>query len=232
MTVSLITPTCDRPLAFAWCEAFKRRQTRQPDEWIVADGGKRHAVTAASAQKYGHYPNSPGVLNFINNLRLALRWAEGDIIVFMEDDDYYSPLHVEQLVGFLEASPWALAAGDDRQRYYNVATRQYRTFDNIGASLCQTALRREVVPILLEQMDLCLQRKSYGVDTNFWRALPTERWALKRIDTVVGIKGLPGQPGLGIGHRPKGPDWRDDLDGAVLSSWVGQDASMYFGFHR
>ena len=45
--------------------------------------------------------------------------------------------------------------------------------------------------------------------------------------TVIGLKGLPGRPGLGVGHRPKTrDDWQYDEDYAKLIEWLGADDMM------
>lgn len=223
--LTLITPTCDRPAGFALAERWMRRQTVQPDDWIVADGGTT-PVTCTLGQRHIHHPRPPGVGNFLGNLSAALDGAAGEVLVFIEDDDWYAPTHLEQLLAQLAAAPLALAAGDDDQRYYNVAQRSWRTWKNVGACLCQTAIRQSVVPRLLELIRTCGERASYGVDTNLWRSIPTAHRAIAKTHTVVGIKGLPGRTGLGVGHRPD-EKWTADQDGAQLRAWVGADASRY-----
>src|SRR5690606_25010357 len=39
MRISIITPTADRPRGIELCERYMARQTVQPHEWVVADGG-------------------------------------------------------------------------------------------------------------------------------------------------------------------------------------------------
>lgn len=224
--VSVVTPTCDRPHAFALCERWMARQTVTPDEWIVADGGKSSA-NCTMRQRHLHDPSQPGAANFARNLTNGLLAASGDVVVFVEDDDHYAPDHVEHIVSQLERNPQALAAGDDRLRYYNVAHRWWREFANVGSALCQTALRREAIPGFLNVIRECRRVRAYGIDAAFWRLIPRERWAISRTGTVVGMKGLPGTAGLGIGHRPRAEQWNRDRDGAKLREWIGYDADLY-----
>lgn len=227
MKISVITPTCDRPVGLALLEGFMCRQTVQPDQWIVADGGSTPATcTVEQIHIYDHRP--PGADNFAHNLLNAINAASGEIVVIAEDDDWMGPTHIETLVQALESNPGALLAGDDQQRYYNIARRCWRLFDNIGASLCQTAMRREALPLFARIIGECMARKSYGIDTTLWRAVPREQWAITGKQTVLGIKGLPGQPGLGIGHRP-GTGWTLDPEFAQLTKWIGADAWLYRG---
>jgi glycosyltransferase involved in cell wall biosynthesis len=228
--VSLITPTCDRPVAFALTEAFMGRQTRQPDEWIVADGG-RTPLTCTRGQRHvlGAAIN-PGPENFAANVLRAVDAATGDLIVVIEDDDWYHPTHIEQLVARFD-HPKVLIAGDDDQRYYNVARRCWRVFQNKGGCFCQTAFRRDLIPTLRAVTRECEARRSYGVDTKFWASVPMEQWSLRRDHTVVGIKGLPGQAGLGIGHRPN-HQWNADPTLEHLRQWVGDDVALYANLQR
>lgn len=230
MKVSVITPTCDRPVGLALAEAFMARQTQPPDEWIVADGGAAPAV-CTRGQQHLYERTVPGPANFATNLLNALQAATGDVLVVMEDDDWYAAEHLAALVARLTASPETLIAGDDEQRYYNVRHRRWRVFENHGGCLCQTAFRRELIPQLQDIIRTCATRKSYGIDTAFWASVPTTAWALARARTVLGIKGLPGQVGLGIGHRP-GAGWHDDADLAVLRGWIGDDAAHYEAMNR
>lgn len=225
MKISVLTPTCDRPVAFALCERWIARQTVQPDEWIVADGGQVPAV-CTMRQIHLHNPRQPGAENFAHNLLAGIAAAKGDICVVIEDDDHVAPTHIESLVAAL-ACPYSLLAGDDVQRYYNVAHRCWRIFNNVGASLCQTAMRRGALGLFETIIRQCLASGTYGIDTTLWRAVPTAQWALTGKQTVLGIKGLPGQAGLGIGHRPAGPGWAPDPDLAKLREWIWEDAELY-----
>src|ERR1043166_6167693 len=188
MTISLITPTADRPLAFALCEQYMARQTLGYDEWIVADGGQVPVVCTQPRQVHLTERRPPGVLSFCGNLLAALEVVTGDVIVCIEDDDWEAPTHLAQLTSqFAPAS--VLIAGDDQQRYYHVGHRCWRRFDNVGASLCQTAFRRELVPLVRAVIRSCLLRQSYGIDAALWAAVPDlQQRSLIRRDTVVGIK--------------------------------------------
>lgn len=225
MRISLVTPTANRPAAFAMAESNVVRQTRQPDEWIVADGGTDY-LRPRYQQRHVRDPRPPGTENFLNNVLNGVLAATGDILVFWEDDDWYGPTHLEGLERLMAAHPLALAAGDDQQCYYNLPQRCFRVFDNVGASLCQTAIRKDAVPIFIEQVEACRQKRTYGLDTTFWRRIAPSQWAIERTRSVIGLKGLPGQVGLGIGHRP-GNGWTPDPEGQQLRAWIGADAEIY-----
>lgn len=229
MRVTVITPTADRPVAFALAERWMARQTRPPDEWIVTDGG-RVPVACSHGQLHLHEATPIGPQNFLANVRRGLDHASGDVLMWWEDDDWYAPTHLETLCS--QFTPGVQAAGDDLQQYYNVAKRLYRTFNNRGASLCQTAFTREAVPIFRASVDRCQRLNTYGVDGSFWAAVPVRAQALCRTQTVIGIKGLPGQSGLGIGHRPQPAQWSADPNLVQLRAWIGDDAEVYAALMR
>lgn len=226
MIISVVTPTCDRPAAFALAERFMARQTVAPAEWIVADGGTVPA-RCSMGQIHLHAPAAPGATNFAGNLLRGLAAARGDAVIFIEDDDWLRADHVSRLATALETR--ALVGSDDHQHYYNVAQRRWRTFNNYGASLCQTGMRRELFADFERMVRWCVARDSYGIDTWFWRSVPREQWGLVGAPTVVGIKGLPGRAGLGVGHRPDAR-WTDDPALAQLGEWIGADAAIYADF--
>lgn len=228
MKISVLTPTCDRPVAFALLERYMRRQTVQPFEWIVADGGAV-AAPCTMGQVHVHTPRPPGAVNFAENLLAGLARATGDAIIVCEDDDLYFPDHIASLAALLERFP--LVGSEPIQRYYNVAARCWRTFNNIGASLCQTGFRRELFPAFERVVRTMLARNAFGVDTNFWRSVPKSSWGFANAMTVVGIKGVPGRAGLGVGHRPAGPTWVPDPDLRELRALIGDDAETYAPFY-
>ena len=226
--VSLLTPTCDRPAGFALAERWMAAQTVGWDQWVVADGGSV-PVVPTMGQVHSHAPMAPGAKNFTANLRRGLALCTGDVVVVIEDDDWYAPTHLAAILTQI-GQPGIEIAGDDQQRYYNVLHRRWRVFQNRGASLCQTAIRRSRFDDFRRAIDQqATVGGGYGVDGGLWNALPATVKSLKRTDTVVGIKGLPGQVGLGVGHRPHGHGWNDDQSGRQLRAWLGADADVYLG---
>lgn len=228
--VTVITPTCDQPTGLRLCEGYLARQTYRGEvQWIVVDDG----VTPARLSRPCEYiwrprePGCTGAQSLCRNLLAAVPLVRGAIVAIVEHDDYYAPTHLERLVAAL-VDEGRLIAGDDEQRYYHVGQRVWRVFQNRGASLCQTAFRVALLPLFEQVIRQALRRDSYGVDGAFWEQAPAHAKALAHATgTVVGIKGLPGRPGLGIGHRPTGPLWRADPDGATLRAWLGDDAAAY-----
>jgi hypothetical protein len=226
--VTLITPTSDRPFGLALAERWIARQTLPPDEWIVVDDGQTPTVPTMGQLhvRRARELACSGAESLCRNLLAALPRITGDVVVIIEDDDWYKPTHLERITAQI-ARRGVMLAGDDQQRYYNVPQQMWRIFKNRGASLCQTAFHCKLIPLVERVIRESLRRNQYGIDALLWTQASPWMKSLERTQTVVGIKGLPGRVGLGIGHRPQGSLWKADPAGSQLRAWIGSDAAVY-----
>jgi len=229
--ITLITPTGGRPQAFALCEQFMLAQTYSGAlQWFVVDDCL--PPTACSAHQLQVVPNpywSPGQNTQARNLLEAIPHAQYDCIVIIEDDDYYAPRYLEYMVGLLQSAD---LVGISNAQYYNVRTRTYRQHSNTHhASLCSTAMRRSV----LQMLQVVCQEKAKWIDIELWA-----RWSgSKSLKSpfnpalVVGIKGLPGRPGIGRGHimNPE-HGYNTDKDLQMLTTWIGEAARQYKNYYK
>lgn len=236
--VTLITCTGGRPEAFGLCERWVRTQTwKGPLQWIVVDD-VNPATTVfdpLSWQPPGWTITwirpepfwQPGQHTLARNLLAAIPEVIHDKVLFFEDDDHQAPAYIETMARHLES--YAIV-GEAPARYYHVPQRRYWTLDNYRhASLCQTGMRSELLPMLA---DVCRKGQDF-IDVRMWRTLDGSRKVhfIRENHLVVGMKGLPGRPGIGIGHRPEyGGAWKSDPDMKVLRSWIGEDAAAYEEF--
>lgn len=218
--ITVITPTADRPAAWPLAERWMSRQTVQPDQWIVADDGRSPAPLTMGQEHVRRERTHEGGASLAMNLLAAIPRVQGDVVLVMEDDDYYRPNHIETCLKHLERHR---AAGCIWLNYYNVEHRSWRRIKNSCAALCNTSFRRECLPMLEQAARDAMAQGIYHVDRLFWRMAGTD--GLHGDETVIGIKGLPGMKGIGIGHRP-GAGWAKD-DGRKLREWIGEDAEAY-----
>lgn len=226
--VALITCTADQPTGFALCEHFMQRQTawgRLNLQWVVVDDGVDPA-RCTLGQVHVRRPreaNCTPARSLCRNLAVALKTAKARRYVVVEHDDFYAPTHLEEV---LEGLAGVNACGAASRHYYNVATRSYKLVRDGAPALCQLAFTNKVKPMLLSVAQAMDIRNWWGIDAAFWRQLrPSERRDLAR-SAVIGIKGLPGRPGIGYGHRPpKG--WARDPEGTKLRELVGDYADLY-----
>ena len=230
MSLTCITCTADRPWAIARAEFLMARQTRPPDEWVVADDGVVPAQLTQGQTHLRRAPSRSGPESLTGNLIAALAVATGDRLVIIEDDDWYAPEYLAVCEARLRQ---AEVIGCPTLRYYHVASRQHVTMPNIGSALFQTALRRRYRSWLVSAAEQAALAQTYNVDGRFWQALPTGVGKLYDTPLTVGIKGMPGRPGLGIGHRPaRDKPWHHDPNGQQLYRWIGDDAPYYLDTPR
>ena len=232
--VTVITSTGGRPEAFALCRKWMERQTwTGPLQWIVVDDCVPATTEPEAIPSRPDWivtwirPEpfwQPGQNTLARNLLAAIPEVTHDRVLFMEDDDWYAPEYVASMVERLDG---AEIAGEVPARYHNVARRMFWSLGNgAHASLAQTAISASALPALA---GICRDRGSAFIDVTLWQAIPEPRRRV-RSSFSVGIKGMPGRPGIGSGHRPTGSGWRADPDLSVLRSWIGDDAKFYEEF--
>lgn len=175
--VSLVTPTRDRPEAFALCAHWLSRQTfRGSLQWIVVDDGDApvdHAHVAAGVDRAGwsadyvRRPPAPVHNTLPQNLLAGLEKVDSDLLLVFEDDEYYSPLYVEEMVWRLRTTD---ITGECKARYYNVQQRRYDhlLLNNKHASLCRTGLKRTCYGGLRQATEDALAVSDPFVDMRLW----------------------------------------------------------------
>ena len=204
-----------------------------PSEWIIVDDGEEKTPTddieIPGCNIILVHPEKCWQLGDNTqkrNLLVGLEVCKGEVICIMEDDDYYAPNYLQRLYGELTNPRYEFeAVGEMNSRYYNLKYRKWRTLNNGSFSpLCQTIFRRSLIAPLKQ----VLAEGETRIDVRFWKKLVCPRYLYPETSVTVGIKGMPGRPGLGIGHNAEGPHWRSDnaeLD--QLRKWIGDDADFY-----
>ena len=210
MKISIITPTGGRPIGFALCEKWMKRQTLQPDEWIVVDDYKKPTKCTMGQKVIRRQPFwQYGQMTLQRNLLGALRIVTGDIILIIEDDDWYSPNYIENMVKKFEAlsegkpiSQSSLIIGEGHTIYYHVKNLTHKCYDNMEhASLFQTGFTKDLIPKINDLLIKNIDQMYFDVrlwkdikDCNKCIFLTKSRWS-------VGIKGLTGERFVGtFGH--------------------------------
>jgi hypothetical protein len=219
--ITVITPTADRPLAWPLLERWMRAQTVRPDQWIVADDGVGPAPLTMGQTHIRSERRETGAESLAMNLLAAMPHVTGDVVVIAEDDDGYLPNHIEVCVNRLKRHK---IVGARWMRYYNVRVKGWRRIPNACATLSNTAFRRECLHDFEWACKEAMRLGIYHIDRLLWQRVGHA--GLHDEETVVGMKGLPGTPGIGIGHKTDAP-WIKDPQGAKLREWMGSDADHY-----
>lgn len=238
--VTLITPTGDRLEAFDLCCKYVQCQDFNGKiQWIIVNDGnlrlfdegverfglgmRSNNIVQAHHVRRKPQPDDPEHTLCLN-LLTALEHVESDIILFIEDDDWYAPDYVSQMV---EALQYAPIAGEPDAIYYHVGARGWWANGNDRhASLCQTGIRRELLPKLKK----ILESEEKFIDIPLWAEsgyIPTGRIFLRR---CIGIKGMPGRQGIGAGHNVDMMNYDTDPDAVKLRELIGDDADNYLKY--
>ena len=118
--VSLCTPTFNRRPFIPYMIKCFEHQTYPKDkiEWIIIDDGSdpiRDLVQNIPQVKYFYYEEKM-LLGKKRNLMHSK--CRGDIIVYMDDDDYYPPERISHAVDMLQKNPDFLIAGSSEMHIY------------------------------------------------------------------------------------------------------------------
>ena len=182
----------------------------------------RDGVRVAPVRPEWHW--KVGMNTQVDCMRAGLAMVPDDAVLFiLEDDDVYMPEYMETMLARMGR---AELAGERDARYYNVATGRWRVMPGrYHSSMASTVCRGSALVAL---KNLCSNGTQKMLDVTWWRNFPGNK-ALLSDHRVVGIKGLPGRPGIGVGHRKNfgSPD-----DGTVLKKWIGDLAYNYSIFRE
>jgi predicted SAM-dependent methyltransferase len=250
LSVTVITLTGDRPDAFALCRRWMENQTVPPDQWIVIDDGKDplSVIPAQAGIQNVDYirrvplPTDPKHTMIIN-MKEAVKHVTGDVILIMEDDEYYAPKYIETMLSKLEKFG---VVGIGRSKYYHLPSGKYLKDCNMdNASLAQVGFRKSFLPefteLLAGDQYVDMRIWKHVGDTKTLRWNDTDRSPDRKINgrgyifddgenhLYVGMKGLPGRAGICWGHKGEHTHYKlqDTPDRKILKSWVGDDAGYY-----
>jgi len=233
-----ITCTGARPEAFALCEKYMARQTVQPDQWLVVDDcapATKCTMGQTVIRPAPRWPEFPEPNTQHRNMMAAVdyirrgRANSTDKIIFFEDDDWYAPDYIWEQTDRLKAFT---LVGETPARYYHVKSRAFRIFDDEAmnnptphASLCATAMTATLISTLIDALEC-----RAWIDMYLWRKC-NYPYELFESSSVIGIKGMPGRPGVSQCHRQEADGrWSGDPDLSRLRQWIGDDADAYKRF--
>ena len=226
MTVTVITPTGDRQLAFSLLQKWMKAQTKQPDQWVVVDDGKVPTVPSMSMQLVRRFPQQTDPkFTLALNLKTAFPLVKGDVVLIMEDDEYYAPEYIDTMVRALDSH---VITGIAKAKYYHLPTGgYYQNANDRHASLAETAFRTSILP---EISRIVNEKDDPFIDIRIWKKfLPLGKlFEDTNLPLYCGMKGLPGRAGIGGGHNPAMyRNRKDGADRAMLKAWVPGDYRVY-----
>ncbi len=224
--ITLITPTRNRPEAFALLETWIERQTyRGPLQWIVVNDGATPYTYHHEQEVILRSPTQREVHSLCSNVLAALPKIQGDLAIVAEDDDWLAPQYIDRLIELADGRD---LVGSAPATYYNLAGPSLRKLNNRRhCSFGQTAFRPAVAPLI----ESVAQRGDPYIDLALWHEWTGSKViAPNRPLLHVSVKSMPGEPGIGTGHAMRGSV--DDLELTMLRTLIGDDADYYRPFAR
>jgi hypothetical protein len=237
MHIVLITPTGARERQIQLCAQWMKQQTYTGDvTWIIVDDAEPVTTDFIPAGRDNFRDNwhvtkihptpawQPGQNTQGRNINAGINYVMAvfdgftvDGIFIIEDDDYYSPAYLDEMMKRL---PGFDAIGETNTIYYNVMLRRWiENHNDTWSSLFQTAFTMKSLRIFKQ---LLTER---FIDYAFFPAIEN-KLLFRAGNLAVGIKGQPGRAGIGAGHG-----WIkhliDDADGRKLIELLGDDAKYY-----
>jgi hypothetical protein len=226
MNLVALTPTGCRPEGLALLGEYLNAQTYTGElDWIVVDDcdpesrlpTMREGIHVTQIRPAWRW--RPGDNTQARSLLAGLEYVRPDSTLFvLEDDDVYLPKYLETMLAAIED---AELVGERVSRYYNVASRSWRVLRGVHHASMASTVSRGTALQLFEQV-VSDGRKTM-LDVTLWKRFDGKKRLLDEAN-VVGIKGLPGRPGIGVGHR-RNFGTPDKV--GTLRTWIGDYASNY-----
>jgi glycosyltransferase involved in cell wall biosynthesis len=164
--VSICTPTFNRrPFIPFLIKCFEHQiYPRDKMEWIIIDDGTDHIedlVKHIPQIKYFKYDKK---MTLGKKRNLMHNKSSGEIIVYMDDDDYYPPERVSHAVEMLQHNPHALCAGTSEMHIYFKHIQKMYKFGPYGpnhTTAATMAFRRELLSQTKYDDNACLAEEKH-----------------------------------------------------------------------
>lgn len=164
--VSVCTPTFNRrPFFQAAIQCFNHQTyPKHRMEWIIIDDGTDKIEDLVASHPNVKYFKSSEKMTLGKKRNLMHANSCGDIIVYMDDDDYYPPERVSHAVESLMANPNVLCAGSSEIYIYFKHLGSLMQFGPYGpnhATAGTFAFRRELLIHTKYNEDACLAEERF-----------------------------------------------------------------------
>ena len=159
--VSVCTPTFNRrPFIHAMIACFNAQDYPQDRmEWIIIDDGTDPVEDLVSSHPRVKYFKYDTKMTLGRKRNLLHEKSRGEILVYMDDDDYYPPKRVSHAVEMLVSHPDALCAGSSEIYIYFKHIKQMKRFGPYGpnhATAGTFAFKRKLLKQHKYNEDACL----------------------------------------------------------------------------
>jgi glycosyltransferase involved in cell wall biosynthesis len=168
--VSVCTPTYNRrPFISAMLKCFDHQDyPKHRMEWIIVDDGTDKVEELVKDHPNVRYFKYDEKMTLGKKRNIVHDKSVGDILVYMDDDDYYPPQRVSHAVDMLQKNPQALCAGcSELYIYFKHIQKMYQfgPYKPNHGTAGTFAFRREMLKDNRYDEDACLaEEKSFLKD--------------------------------------------------------------------
>lgn len=169
MKIAVIIPDRnDRPEFLKACKSMLKSQTVQPDEIYIVN-----------------YPSKSQDCDITERYRIAYHWFDGmdyDVIFFMENDDYYAPNYIEQMLLMWQSAEKPDLFGIGYTYYYHLGLKKYVKFEHKRrASMMNTLIKPDL------NFKWCVDNYAY-TDAHLWQTIKNRVTCFPETPISLGIK--------------------------------------------
>jgi glycosyltransferase involved in cell wall biosynthesis len=148
--VSICTPTYNRrPFIPMMLQCFEHQNyPKDMIEWIIIDDGTDKIEDLVSHIPQVRYVKIEEKLTLGKKRNMGNDMAKGDVIIYMDDDDYYPPERIKHAVYTLRKNPKALCVGSSTMYiYFNHLQKMYQCgpYGEKHATAATFAFRKELL---------------------------------------------------------------------------------------
>lgn len=206
--VCAVTPSSckERKPFLDFCKKRISEQTYKVEKHIVID-----------------YPNETNKSDLAKRYKQGIReaFAEGfDLVLFIEDDDYYAKTYVEEMVQRWEDAGRPVLIGARETRYYHLFNQGSWVKDLKSRASCHATAVAPGVNYLVGADDVI------GYDVKLWQANRKLSKTIDMLNPCISIKHGIGQC-AGIGHNTLHYD-KHDTHYETLKTWVDDEAFEFY----
>ena len=235
--IALLTPTGGRLKQMELCAKFMKQQDYEGEVlWVLVvipvtvyyikkSFRENWTIVKVYPEPAWSTGQNTQARNLLVGIKEIKKYLEIKAVFIIEDDDYYSPRYLRIMLSKLKGYD---IAGEMYTIYYNPILRGYmRNINGYHASLFQIAFVPELLPIF--EM-VCATRVRF-IDMDFFRTLLSQKKKINlfnNMDLAIGIKGLPGRPGIGMGHKRVNNRLIADPELVKFKKFLGEDWIYYY----
>lgn len=164
--VSICTPTFNRrPFIPCMIKCFEHQTyPKEKIEWIIIDDGTDKIEDMLGNIKQIKYFKYDEKMTLGKKRNLAHEKCKGDIIIYMDDDDYYPPERISHAVETLQKNPKALCAGSSIMHIYFKHIGEMYRFGPYGekhSTAATFAFRKELLLQTKYEESACLAEERH-----------------------------------------------------------------------